>query len=1496
MKKRGTAEAELKAASTYQALTKLLSAANHYNGTLVHCFLEWWHCFDQKHPGLITVFGAPYEAEAQCAEVERCGLVDAVLSVDTDMVVHGVKHFIRGFNKNSDTIREAYVKTKHPIFKDMPDKQRVAFAVFCGCDYDPGLQRVGWKKGQEVAAGWVAAEARSTADGNKYLVQVATDCCRADPENYPSQFRLCMKHFLHYPVFRLTFDQPNSSQLEKRKALFQRHFSVHLALARPLADHTVQSLFDRLNTEQFREPIMRKQFATMSLWARRDDPLVDTPFPSVDGRELEYGSVIDWETWEPKHLSPEEAHRFLWSHSVAVSSQTPYDHTTFSKMAPYQRHIFGHCLLDRVNKIKLMLRNGEIRPKLRHELSMDASLLHWRRKANCCYFEWKSDAKTIFNHIVPLVSIPNADDLQDYGERPELEMRALRGVQAANIFLEQLRISQVVQTKTEKKSALILFEVPVMSSMHSKTWHVCTTFSQSTGAWMHAPYSFCSCPQGSYLCSHQMQVLAALRILQLFYGDVRAEIRKNDGECCWRETIQPHIHDLVDRQKNLEIFCRSLAAKEEAANTARKKRLRRVQAANKETKESQWTYHRPCGNDRITSKLVESDRDTLHATVMLFWPPSVRRVSGMSLPLCMKDDAKLGAPIHKRATAAAFKTHPAGVNFWQAVGEIKAVWLQKFVETVRHKGLSWRKQAVHPLDPSRIVEKQKQLANEYPLSPRDQYEADLEMERAFQLAVKREIRRDTLRMHYLVHTREARLKRIKEYEASHHVNGEDAAGYVDDEAQEPDVEPAEDEAVPVANADAEQLALAQRLEGRWECEENLDTDVAAEHISVLKMDDTSMSCTYNQDKTTFAIDLSDPQKTKLVPKVAKRKRAALTWVLDAEKSTEDEIVWTLNDSSPPIKWKRSVTPDDLITRGDRAKRAKTAAALLKRRDRTNRKRTPSDRHRCSCRAKRCRAPHALQTFFMSYYPQQKKATNKQNMSASRKEKATILQKRQRWFKYNMPLGVGAPQRPRFHNHHWPRNFFTKYPKRKPSLIPFDEAIETGMYVRGRLECTSLLVKTPGSSASQKQQSVICVPWLLDVEGAAQYPIDPEDPGHFKTPSTKKKCRRAADPEHSAVSQALFDPVPPAKKMCREPPPDSTSHGLLARTQLSKFATDKWCSVNDRCQRHYGWSSYKEMVNWLTKVHFPGLSMERVGAQVLSDFEQCIFVIAVFRSRDDMVRKCDVWNIKPQTASGYMKKWSKKLERTAKIWSRLRFDGKYLRACQTEGMANSYSLPISHLVDGTVCQAQFSRSSNTLKRIFYNSKIHSSGTLALAHTTPSGLVLFATDMFCGGAQEPDLVRIYQSWWDEYPKGFGRLVDKGFATFTSIYYKNGSKAIHPKFLTQHSAKFSKTGSKQLQADSIIDGAKQSKDRYVVETVFSRVKRTLRLGTIVTWGCLSFINACYLWGCASAGLYEPLQKPVDWDDLDKHFEAAAKLQRGTKGAINETERRKYDGIRIK
>ena len=80
--------------------------------------------------------------------------------------------------------------------------------------------------------------------------------------------------------------------------------------------------------------------------------------------------------------------------------------------------------------------------------------------------------------------------------------------------------------------------------------------------------------------------------------------------------------------------------------------------------------------------------------------------------------------------------------------------------------------------------------------------------------------------------------------------------------------------------------------------------------------------------------------------------------------------------------------------------------------------------------------------------------------------------------------------------------------------------------------------------------------------------------------------------------------------------------------------------------------------------------------------------------------------------------------------------------QVEGMEERYGVPISHLVDGTVIQTAEARKSNARRSITYSNKIHACGTLALAHTTPTGLGILCTDNFGAGAQEVDLVRIYE----------------------------------------------------------------------------------------------------------------------------------------------------------
>jgi hypothetical protein len=208
------------------------------------------------------------------------------------------------------------------------------------------------------------------------------------------------------------------------------------------------------------------------------------------------------------------------------------------------------------------------------------------------------------------------------------------------------------------------------------------------------------------------------------------------------------------------------------------------------------------------------------------------------------------------------------------------------------------------------------------------------------------------------------------------------------------------------------------------------------------------------------------------------------------------------------------------------------------------------------------------------------------------------------------------------------------------------------------------------------------------------------------------------------------------------------------------------------------------------------------------------------------------------------------------------------------MEEEYGMEISHLVDGTVCHTQSARASNAMKKVMYNHKIGGNGTLGISHTTPTGLCLLSTDMFGGNADEVDIMRIYQKWWDAYPPGFGRLVDKGFAWFTNVYYKHGNKGIYPAFLMAASKKYSKSGTKQLTPKEKISARKQSQQRYVVETFFSRVKSFLLLTGEVPWHHIRYINAAFLTACAAANTMKPLKEPISWATLEVDFEAAKSL----------------------
>jgi 5'-3' exonuclease len=90
----------------------------------------------------IPCITAPWEAEKMCAKLCTDGLVDAVLSEDTDVIAYGAQVFITKIDTyqdtavvlNNDKIREALGLTY---------SQLLDLCIMCGTDYNPNIFRVG---------------------------------------------------------------------------------------------------------------------------------------------------------------------------------------------------------------------------------------------------------------------------------------------------------------------------------------------------------------------------------------------------------------------------------------------------------------------------------------------------------------------------------------------------------------------------------------------------------------------------------------------------------------------------------------------------------------------------------------------------------------------------------------------------------------------------------------------------------------------------------------------------------------------------------------------------------------------------------------------------------------------------------------------------------------------------------------------------------------------------------------------------------------------------------------------------------------------------------------------------------------------------------------------------------------------------------------------------------------------------------------------------------
>lgn len=99
---------------------------------------------------LFDIIGVPYlaasgEAEATCAVLCRMGLVDAVISEDTDVLNYKAPKFLHKLNMNQNTIVE--IEYDDMLSRlGLTEDQFLDFCIMCGTDYNNNLSKIGPEK------------------------------------------------------------------------------------------------------------------------------------------------------------------------------------------------------------------------------------------------------------------------------------------------------------------------------------------------------------------------------------------------------------------------------------------------------------------------------------------------------------------------------------------------------------------------------------------------------------------------------------------------------------------------------------------------------------------------------------------------------------------------------------------------------------------------------------------------------------------------------------------------------------------------------------------------------------------------------------------------------------------------------------------------------------------------------------------------------------------------------------------------------------------------------------------------------------------------------------------------------------------------------------------------------------------------------------------------------------------------------------------------------
>lgn len=139
---------------------------------------------------------APYEADAQLVYLEQKGIIDGILSEDSDMLVYGAKRLITKLSQYAECVeieRADFALCKEISLTGWTDAMFRRMAILSGCDYLPNIDNMGLKTAYRFV--------RKYKDAEKVIRMVQFEGKLCVPTDYLARFQDAELTFIHHRVF-----------------------------------------------------------------------------------------------------------------------------------------------------------------------------------------------------------------------------------------------------------------------------------------------------------------------------------------------------------------------------------------------------------------------------------------------------------------------------------------------------------------------------------------------------------------------------------------------------------------------------------------------------------------------------------------------------------------------------------------------------------------------------------------------------------------------------------------------------------------------------------------------------------------------------------------------------------------------------------------------------------------------------------------------------------------------------------------------------------------------------------------------------------------------------------------------------------------------------------------------------------------------------------------------------------------------------------------------